>query len=48
MEELHFEETLTESSNLMMAQKPLCTIREISPDWAFSYEMTKVRTAKAL
>ncbi|KAJ4810142.1 calmodulin-binding transcription activator [Rhynchospora pubera] len=42
MEELQFEETLKESSNSLMAQKSLFTIREISPEWAFSNEMTKV------
>jgi hypothetical protein len=44
MEELQFEETLREGSNLLVAQKPLWSIREIFPEWAFSYEMTKVRS----
>ncbi|KAF3337190.1 calmodulin-binding transcription activator 4-like isoform X1 [Carex littledalei] len=41
-EELQFEK---ESSSLLMAHKPLCTIRDISPGWAFSNEMTKVMIA---
>ncbi|KAJ3678258.1 hypothetical protein LUZ60_002061 [Juncus effusus] len=43
MEELQLEESIRQNdSSLLVQNKPMCTIREICPDWAFAHEKTKV------